>query len=454
MCPDTTGPSGGAAGAGEAAAASDELDELDDQRLALIMRVMFFVLLGTSLARFVQRHDEQFRLPWVVTLAVVLTVLYAIPLTLGRVSPAQAPLAPAPRPQVPLSPDRIPWPPLHRLARLAAVLTAWAALVLLAPSFAWVAVPLFFDVLRVLPRAAAYALVVLLTLLVIFAQLSLAPRFDFDLVIGPAAVAALATAVFVHAQRQSARQRVLIDDLIRTRRELAATERRAGTLAERQRIAMEIHDSLAQGLSSQRMLLQAAERTWDTDPDKAHAHVRNAASIAELNLAESRRFVHDLAPTDLAHGGGLDAALRTLAERESHNGLAVTLHVDDAGAGAPVPERVQSALLRIAQSALANVREHSGATTARLTLTRLDDQVILDIADNGRGFAPAALPDSPTGSPTGTRGHGVRAMRTRVRQLGGTLTIESAPGEGAVLSVAVPTSPHAGTAEKAGEPPR
>ena len=80
-------------------------------------------------------------------------------------------------------------------------------------------------------------------------------------------------------------QRALIDDLIRTRRELAAIERREGTLAERQRLSMEIHDTLAQGLSSQQMLLQAADRTWDTDPGTARRHVRTAESIAERNLA-------------------------------------------------------------------------------------------------------------------------------------------------------------------------
>lgn len=272
-----------------------------------------------------------------------------------------------------------------------------------------------------------------LTLFVIIAQLTLAHRFDLDLVIGPATVAAFATAIFVYLQRQAARQPALIDDLIRTRRELAATEGRAGTLAERERLSMEIHDTLAQGLSSQRMLLQAAERTWDSDPAKARSHVGAAATIAEHNLTEARRFVHDLAPADLARGGGLAQAPHTLAARESDETLTVRVHTDDP-AGPPLPDRLQSALLRIAQGALANVREHAGATTAAVTLTTLDDQVVLDIADNCRGFDPATLPDAPTG----VRGHGVSAIRARVRQLGGTLTIESAPGEGAVLTVAIP----------------
>ncbi|MFD6292750.1 histidine kinase [Streptomyces sp. NPDC060205] len=421
---------------GEAVPAGDP----DERRLALVMHVVFFVLLATSLTRFVQRHAEEPRAPWVIGLAVVLAVLYAIDTALTT--------AEAPRGAVP---SRGPgsWPPAPRLIRLGAVVATWAVLVVGAPSFAWVAVPLFYAALRALPPVAAYLLVAFLTLLVVSAQLALAPRFSLDLVVGPMAVATLATAVFVHMRRQAARQRVLIDDLIGTRRELAATERREGVLAERQRLSMEIHDTLAQGLSSQQMLLQAALRTWDTDPAKARAHVRTATSVTEHNLAEARRFVHDLAPADLARGGGLEAALRALAARESGAGLRVRVHIDGDGDGvgagvgggggtvAPA-DRAQSALLRIAQGALANVREHSGATDAALTLTRLDDQVVLDVADNGRGFDPAAVTDAPSGE----RGHGIRAMRARVRQLGGTLAIESVPGEGAVLTATVPIAPH------------
>src|SRR5690606_16546979 len=124
------------------------------------------------------------------------------------------------------------------------------------------------------------------------------------------------------------------------RQELAATERREGTLAERQRLAIEIHDTLAQGLSSQRMLLQAADRIWDSDAERARSHVRTAATIAEQNLAEARRFVHDLAPADLAATGSLDAALRTLAERENSDELAVRCVID----GTPVrlPGRIEA----------------------------------------------------------------------------------------------------------------
>ncbi|WP_299535752.1 sensor histidine kinase [uncultured Streptomyces sp.] len=392
----------------------------DARWLSLLMHTAFFLLLGASLARFLLRHPGEARTPWVVALSVTLAVVHLLGPVLSR-RPARAPAV-----------------------RFGVLVAVWMVLVVLAPSFAWCAVPLIATGLHLLPTRPGLALVALLTAFVVAAQLRLADGFDPQLLLAPPAVAALATAVFVRMQRQSDRsrelarhQRGLIDDLLRTRRELAATERREGTLAERQRLSMEIHDTLAQGLSSQRMLLQAAERTWDGAPETARSHVRTAAGIAEHNLAEARRFVHDLAPADLAEGGGLEAALRTLAGRESRPGtLVVRCHVEGA-ARVPLPDRVQSALLRIAQGALANVREHSGATTAALTLTHLDDRVVLDVADDGEGFEPSG---ERAGQDPG-RGHGLPAMRARVRQLGGSLTVESSPGEGAVLTACVPLPP-------------
>jgi len=285
--------------------------------------------------------------------------------------------------------------------------------------------------------------VVLLTGLVVFAQVRLAAVFDPNLLLAPPAVAALATAVFLHMERQAERQRSLIDDLLRTRRELAATERREGMLAERQRLAMEIHDTLAQGLSSQQMLLQAAERTWEADPAAARAHVRTAAGIAGRDLAEARRFVHGLAPPALAGGVPLERALYELAahegEQAGRDSPEVRFHLE--GTPVPLPESVASALLRIAQGALANVREHAEAATAALTLSYLGDQVVLDVADDGRGFVPPGERPGEAPGRRRTRGHGLPAIRARVRRLGGTLTVESAPGEGTVLSAAVPLEP-------------
>jgi len=410
----------------------------DERWLGAIVHGAFFVLLGSSFARFLTRDRGGVHSGWVVALFAFFCLLYV----LGHV------LAPPPRPG--LAPTR------RHLVWLGSVTAVWAVLLVLAPSATWCVMPLLFAGLHALPPRIAVPSAAVLTALVVVSEIRVADGpLNPNMVVAPPAVAAVATAVLVHLQRQGARQRVLIEDLVRTRHELAATERRAGVLAERQRLSSEIHDTLAQGLSSQRMLLQAAERVWGTDPDAAQGHVRAAAEITSHSLAEARRFVHDLAPADLAEHS-LPEALALLARRESGPGLTVEFRLD--GEPGPVPERVAATLLRIAQGALANVREHAAATRAALTLTWLDDQVSLDVGDNGRGFEAGGPrsesergfePDGPRSEPERgfepdrprsepERGHGLPAMRIRARQAGGTLTVESTPGEGTVVSVAVP----------------
>ena len=366
-------------------------DQVSDARhLRLVLHTAFFVLLAACLTRYLLVHHGEPEAPAIVAVSTLLALVYLLqPIAGGYL-----------------------W--------LGLLSGSWGVLVVAAPSFAWCAVPLIFSGLRLLRPRPAIALVTAATVLATGAQLRLAGEFDPVLVFAPPAVAAVATALYLHLQG-------LIDDLIRTRAELAATERREGTLAERERLSMEIHDSLAQGLSSQQMLLQAADRLWDTDRETAHTHVRTAESIAERNLAEARRFVHDLAPADLAAGAGLPGALAALAARETT--LPVTFRQD--GRAVPLPDHTEAALLRVAQGALANIREHAGAERAALTLTYLDDQVVLDVADDGRGFVAG------TATAAG-RGHGLPAMHARTSQLGGTLAVESTPGEGTVVTATVP----------------
>ena len=399
----------------KAPAGEGEWADPDARWLRSVMDGAFLLLLGSSLIRFLTRDHDRTHTGYAIALFAAFGMLYV----LGRL------LAPAPRPGARPSGRHLAW--------LGAVSVVWAGLLALAPSATWCAMPLLFTGLQTLPVRTAVPLAAVLTALVVATELRLShDGLNPNVVIAPLAISAVATAVLVHLQRQAARQRVLIDDLVRTRRDLAATERRAGILAERQRLASEIHDTLAQGLSSQRMLLQAADRTWETDPGAARRHMRDAAGIASHSLAEARRFVHDLAPADLADRT-LAEALRVLADRECGDGLTVGFRLD--GVPGPVPERVEAALLRIAQGALANVREHAWATRAALTLTWLDDQISLDVADNGRGFDPERRAAPDTGR---ERGHGLPAMRVRARQLGGTLTVESTRGEGTVVSAAVP----------------
>ncbi|MFD4400331.1 sensor histidine kinase [Kitasatospora sp. NPDC058478] len=411
-------------------AAGHDAGDPDAGRLAVLLDSAFLLLLAASLSRYLTHHPGNPRIPWVIGLSIALALAQPAGSWLAHRHPPPPPSpVPTPTPGAEAAPDkRVPrrrrWP-------LALVVALWVVLVLLAPSFAWCAVPLIYTALRTLPARAAIPLVAALTLLVVIAELRLAGGADATLVLLPFAVTALATGVFLFMDRQDARQRALITDLVRTRRELAATERRQGTHAERERLAMEIHDTLAQGLSSQQMLLQAAERTWDTEPTTARTHVRTAAEVAARNLAEARRFVHDLAPAELADGRPLDQALRALAGREAaESGLPVRFHLD--GTPVPLPAAAQSALLRIAQGALANVREHAGASAAAITLSYLGDQAVLDVADDGQGFDPGAV------GAAGGRGYGLPAMRARLRQFGGTLTVESTPGEGTVVSAAIP----------------
>jgi signal transduction histidine kinase len=382
----------------------------------LVIHAGFILLLAASLGRYTVRHGTDGRAPWVFALAVALGALYLAGLAL-----------PTER-----SPARLAW--------LAAVSATWLALVTVAPSFAWCAVPLLYTGLRVLPARAAIGTVVLLTTTVVIAQVRLAEHVDPSLILGPPAVAAIATAVFMRMRSDEERLRETVA-------ELAVSERRAGVLAERERLSREIHDTIAQGTSSLRMLLQAADRTWDADPDAARAHVRRAEAVAALGVEEIRRFVRDLAPADLAGDADLAAGLARIVDRfravdGERTGAGPE---DDAGAGAgpivtlavdgrarPLAEPVAAALARTAQGALANVREHARARTVHVTLTYLPDRVALDIRDDGVGFAPALTRVGDL------RGYGLPSLRRRLADVGGELTVESAPGEGTALAATVP----------------
>ncbi|MFI5910856.1 sensor histidine kinase [Dactylosporangium sp. NPDC051541] len=307
--------------------------------------------------------------------------------------------------------------------RFAVLTGAFLALVFAAPSFAWCAIPLFFAGLLQLPRRAIWPLVALLTAAVVIAQVRLADRFDLSLLLGPAGVAVLTAAVFLELDRQNRARRLALDELVAAREELDRSQREAGALAERARLSREIHDTLAQGLSSMNLLLQAADRDWTAHPDQARAHVRASAATARDNLAEARRFVRGLASPALDDATLTEALSRLCAAAERDTGTAVRFTVT--GAPLALDLDYEVALLRVAQSALANVGAHAGAGQAAVTLTYGDDEVMLDVYDDGAGFDPAAV----------TGGFGLTGMRERIARLGGTVSVESAPGEGTALAV-------------------
>ncbi|GHF25358.1 two-component sensor histidine kinase [Streptomyces mashuensis] len=312
-------------------------------------------------------------------------------------------------------------------AWLALVTALWLLLLALDRSFSYVAFPLFFLFLRALPVRLAHPAVAAATAAVVAAQAAGPGGFTAAKAVGPAAGAAVAILTaygYAALYRESGRRQRLIDDLVRTRDELAAAQREAGRLAERQRLAREIHDTLAQGLSSIVLLARAAEHapTAGAARDRAREIGRTAAD----NLAEARRFVQALTPPAL-EDAPLPEALRRVTAR-TVPGAAFRLD----GEPVPLPVDTEVALLRLTQEALANVARHARAGHAAVTLAYLDGQVTLDVYDDGVGFDPGA--PGPAGRPT----FGLHGMRERIAELGGTLTVESAPGEGTAIAASLP----------------
>ena len=210
--------------------------------------------------------------------------------------------------------------------------------------------------------------------------------------------------------------------------QLLAQARETGMLDERQRLAREIHDTLAQGLTGIIAQLQAAGQAAG-DPAGWRRHHDAATGLARESLSEARRSVDALRPQPL-ESARLADALGHVAQRWSalHG---ITVQVGTTGTVRPLPLEAESALLRAAQEALANVARHAQATRVALTLSYLQHEVALDVRDDGRGFDPAA-------SAAGGGGFGLAAMRQRIEALSGTLQVESEPGAGAVISARVP----------------
>ncbi|MEV4374657.1 histidine kinase [Nonomuraea sp. NPDC049637] len=381
------------------------------------MHVGFYLLLAASALRLVSRHGMSAQTVTSLAVCGLLALAYAAGIVwwnrLGRQG---------------------------RLVWLGGVAAGWLALVVLAPSFSWCAVPLLFLCLRLLNARGFAVAAAALTLVVIVAQLEIARELDVSLILAPVGIAAMTAVIFGELQRESAARQLLIDDLISTRGTLADSRHRTGVLEERERLAREIHDTLAQGLTSMGLLLQAADRMWATDPAQARAHVRRAAAAAADNLAEARRFVRDLQPPGLVDVT-LPEALARLCADAGQTGPQVRFRL--AGEEYPLAPEVQAALLRVAQAALANVRDHAApaadpaaGVTVTVTLSYLDGEVTLDVFDDGVGFAEPA--------PAPGRGYGLRAMRDRLAEVHGVLVVESAPGEGTAVAARVP----------AGWPPR
>ena len=353
---------------------------------------MLFVVVGAAMVRLVSLDIP---LCWeIVTVSGALAVVYAVGLALWSSLGV---------------PARYVW--------VAALIVLWTVLLVLTPPFLtvayiWCAVPLACAVVRALDRRGATVAVAAITVVLVGQLTRATGQFDPEIVLIPVA-AVWGTVALYRALRQE--------------------QRRAGVLEERVRIARDLHDTLAQELAGSVMLLQAAERSWE-EPDVARTRVRAVADRLGAGLAETRRIIGDLTPSPVAEAG-LRGALRLLCDRARQDGTAVRVRFRSAGAEDPgLDEQAATALFRVAQGALANVREHAHATDLLVTLHHHSNRVELDIRDDGVGFDHASIGDLSGAD----RGFGLPSARARLREHGGDLEVDSAPGQGTRIRATVP----------------
>ncbi|MDK8552538.1 sensor histidine kinase [Corynebacterium pseudodiphtheriticum] len=334
----------------------------------------------------------------------------------------------------------------------AAVVVLWLSALVLANDFLWVLFPLVFVTLAVLPRPANLLAAAVLWAAGVVVVAWLHPQhWHIAVAIGPGIGTVFAVAIYVSYRalhREALTQRRIAEELAATQQELAATEHQAGRLEERERLARDIHDTLAQGLSSIVLLARAGRASASTG-EAASPESKNAATdvfstiedTARDNLAEARRFVRDLtAPSAQAD---LPDAITEILQRMRRRGSGLSESTEfranfSGDTHRRLPESVVTAVVRCVQEALNNVAKHAAADNAVVSVAVLGDELTVDIFDDGRGFDPAQAPQQES-----SHGYGLGGIQQRIAALSGTVNIESTPGEGTVVAARIPlTSQH------------
>ncbi|QSB06996.1 sensor histidine kinase [Natronoglycomyces albus] len=317
----------------------------------------------------------------------------------------------------------------------------WVAAVAVSPEFVWLAFLIWLLAGQMLPRWWSVGLSFAVFLVVAVAPVAHEGTTTYANIIGPLIGGVFALGIsrgYLELVRDARERERLVSSLIAAQREmadlhdeLARAQRHSGAIAERTRLARDIHDTVAQGLSSIRLLAHARA---DASHDQVAVHAfRQVEALAQDSLADIRRIVDALAPAELEDNALATALERMLTRFQDQTGVATKLHVDES---LPVlPTVTEAALLRTAQSALANVRQHAGANRVVVSLIDAEDVVRLDIIDDGRGFDVRRWDSSASVSESS---YGLHFMRSRLRELAGGLEVESTPGEGTALSAFLP----------------
>ena len=297
----------------------------------------------------------------------------------------------------------------------------------LEPSANWAAFIVFSQFYWLLPLPAAIGSTVLVTLLLpvlrglVRGEPLAAAFFPQSLFL---AAFGVLIGIYIHrVADESAERARLIAELEASQAEAAELSHRAGVATERERMAGEIHDTLAQGFTSIVTLLQAAQAELDTDDQAARRHIALAVAAAKENLQEARTLVAASGPDALVEHS-LAEAIGRQVERFAQESGADAVH-GVSGTPRRLPAEREVVLLRAAQELLANVARHAAAGTVTVRLGYGED-VTLTVADDGTGFDPAHV---------GPHSYGLAMMRARVERLGGRLDVESAPGAGTTVNL-------------------
>jgi signal transduction histidine kinase len=254
--------------------------------------------------------------------------------------------------------------------------------------------------------------------------------FAFDVAIGLVSIGMANRREEAVLRRNAVTRRLLAEQQrnAELQQQLLDQARTVGVRTERARLARDLHDTVAQGLVAVVTQLEAIDDTTLAD-DTARRRVDNAKALARQSLDEARRAVDALRPPALDDATLAEAIEATLDGWREVNRIATDLTVS----GTPRSTAADPALLRVVQEALSNAARHSRACRVAVSLDYLEDEVLLDVHDDGAGFRP-----DPGRRPSATGGHGLSSMAERLRLAGGTLAVESEPGAGCVVSAAVP----------------
>lgn len=307
----------------------------------------------------------------------------------------------------------------------------WLVMLAVSAEFVWLSFPLLLLAGHLLRAWASVAFAVPVLAAAILAPILHQSPITFAHIAGPVIGGGFALAISLGYDallRDAVERDRLIASLVRARdematlqEELAQSQREAGATHERTRLARDLHDTIAQELSSMVLLARSADAE----------RMPQIESLAQHSLTDLRRIVAALAPAEL-EGSALAAAIERMLETlHSDTGIAVSLEVDPALPALPTP--VEVVFLRVAQSALANVRQHSQAHAVRVDISMIGAAARLMVTDDGVGFSERAA--APGGS-----SYGLSAMRSRLREFSGELEVRSSVGAGTALVASVPVS--------------